>query len=81
MMIPKLLGLFDGDTFWTFEDAEVAAHKINYVKKHRLGGAMVWSLNGDDEEASNLLKAIHKGLFASTRSLVKNFPDSKVHKV
>ncbi len=58
----KAAWLFDGDTFWTFEDAEVASHKVSYIKEKQLAGAMVWSLSGDDEEAS-LLRAVHEELF------------------
>lgn len=57
----KAAWLFDGNTFWTFEDSEVATHKANYVKKHELAGAMVWPLSGDDENAS-LLKTLHEKL-------------------
>ena len=53
--------LFDGTTFWTFDDVEVIQQKTTYIRDERLGGAMVWSLDGDDADAT-LTKAIHAGL-------------------
>ncbi|MGH8824231.1 MAG: glycoside hydrolase family 18 protein [Jiangellaceae bacterium] len=53
--------LFDGTTFWTFDNVEVIEQKTRYIRDERLGGAMVWSLDGDDADAT-LTKAIHAGL-------------------
>jgi chitinase len=53
--------LFDGTTFWTFDDPLVVLQKAKYIKKERLGGAMMWSLDGDDAQAT-LTKAIDFGL-------------------
>jgi chitinase len=39
--------LFDGTTFWTFDDPPVMAAKADYVKRNRLGGIMFWELSGD----------------------------------
>src|SRR5215208_2894006 len=39
--------LFDGTTFWTFDDAPVMAAKADYVRRNRLGGIMFWELSGD----------------------------------
>ena len=39
--------LFDGTTFWTFDDPESIAIKTDYIRKHGLRGAMVWDLTGD----------------------------------
>ena len=40
--------LFDGTTFWTYDDPLVIAQKMLYVRLRGYGGAMVWSLDGDD---------------------------------
>ncbi|MFI1990901.1 glycoside hydrolase family 18 protein [Actinoplanes sp. NPDC020271] len=53
--------LFDGSTFWTFDDAETMSVKAAYVKAHTLGGIGVWALSGDDEQGT-LLSAIDTGL-------------------
>ncbi len=53
--------LFDGTTFWTYDDLEVIQQKTSYVRDEGLGGAMVWSLDGDDVD-STLTHAIHAGL-------------------
>ncbi|GAA3200279.1 glycosyl hydrolase family 18 protein [Actinocorallia longicatena] len=43
---------YDGTTFWNFMDPQLATLKANYVKDQGLGGAMFWSLDGDDATAS-----------------------------
>jgi len=53
--------LFDGTTFWTFDDPAVMRLKTAYIKRKGLGGAMVWSLDGDDANGA-LIDAIHRGL-------------------
>ena len=53
--------LFDGTTFWTYDDPAVLLQKALYIRAKGLGGAMMWSLDGDDEKAS-LTKAISAGL-------------------
>jgi chitinase len=53
--------LFDGTTFWTLDDAVVVAAKTGYIRRHQLGGAMVWSLDGDDPDAT-LTTALYAGL-------------------
>ena len=40
--------VFDGTTFWTFDDPFVIAQKMFYVRVRGYGGAMIWSLDGDD---------------------------------
>ncbi|OJF10244.1 glycoside hydrolase family 18 protein [Couchioplanes caeruleus] len=44
--------LFDGTTFWTYDDPAQVAQKAAYIRIQGLGGAMMWSLDGDDENAS-----------------------------
>jgi chitinase len=53
--------LFDGTTFWTFDDPLVVLQKCLYIRTQRLGGAMVWSLDGDDTNAT-LTRTIAAGL-------------------
>ena len=53
--------LFDGTTFWTYDDPAVLLQKTLYIRLKGLGGAMMWSLDGDDEKAS-LTKTIATGL-------------------
>jgi chitinase len=55
--------LFDGTTFWTFDDPIVLLQKMLYIRVHGLGGAMVWELSGDDANAT-LTKTINFGLNA-----------------
>jgi chitinase len=53
--------LFDGTTFWTYDDPAQMLQKTLYIRGKGLGGAMMWSLDGDDDKAS-LTKAISFGL-------------------
>jgi chitinase len=53
--------LFDGRTFWSYDDPRVLGQKTAYVKANGLGGTMVWSLDGDDTSAT-LTTAIDNGL-------------------
>jgi chitinase len=53
--------LFDGTTFWTYDDPAQMLQKTLYIRAKGLGGAMMWSLDGDDDNAS-LTKAISAGL-------------------
>jgi chitinase len=53
--------LFDGTTFWTFDDPNVMKHKADYVRKEGLGGIMFWELSGDTPDGE-LIDAISDGL-------------------
>ncbi|PWU55529.1 glycosyl hydrolase [Micromonospora sp. S4605] len=53
--------LFDGTTFWTYDDPTVVLQKTLYIRRAGLGGAMVWSLDGDDDNAT-LTRTISLGL-------------------
>jgi chitinase len=55
--------LFDGTTFWTFDDPLVVLQKAIYIRTQGLGGAMAWELSGDDANAT-LTKTINLGLTA-----------------
>jgi chitinase len=54
--------LFDGTTFWTYDDPAVLLQKALYIRINRLGGAMVWSLDGDDDNAT-LTRTLDIGLW------------------
>ena len=53
--------LFNGTTFWTFDDPIVVAQKGLYVRLAGYGGAMIWSLDGDDANGT-LTKTIYSTL-------------------
>lgn len=53
--------LFDGTTLWTYDDPQVLRTKTAYIRDHRLGGAMFWSLDGDTEDGE-LMTAVDRGL-------------------
>jgi chitinase len=53
--------LFDGTTFWTYDDPKVVLQKTAYIRTQGLAGAMVWSLDGDDDNAT-LTRTISFGL-------------------
>jgi chitinase len=52
---------YDGTNFWSFDDPSSIALKMDYVKVLGLGGAMVWSLDGDDASGT-LMNSIYQGL-------------------
>jgi chitinase len=58
--------LFDGTTFWTFDDPRVMKHKAHYVRKEGLGGIMFWELSGDTPDGE-LIDAISDGLSHGAR--------------
>jgi chitinase len=53
--------IFNGSTFWTLDDPAVIAQKTRYIRDNRLGGAMVWSLDGDTADGA-LTRALASGL-------------------
>ncbi len=58
--------LFDGTTFWTYDDPAQILQKTAYIRAEGLGGAMMWSLDGDDENAT-LTRTVSAGLRAYGR--------------
>ncbi len=44
--------LYDGTQWWSYDDPLTVARKMVYVRANRLGGAMVWSLDGDDSRGA-----------------------------
>ena len=53
--------LFDGRTFWTYEDPVSIRFKASYAAYQHLGGAMIWELSGDTADAE-LLRIAYNSL-------------------
>ena len=53
--------LFNGNSFWTFDDPKVMKDKAHYVLKLSLGGVMFWELSGDTPDGE-LVNTLHKAL-------------------
>src|SRR5579864_7605137 len=53
--------LFNGNTFWTFDDPTSITLKMNYVKSRGLAGAMIWNL-GQDTPSGTLIQSVNQGL-------------------
>ena len=53
--------IYNGTTFWNFDDPAAIADKMAYAKVQNLGGAFLWDFSGDDAQGS-LLAAISGGL-------------------
>lgn len=49
--------LFDGGSFWTFDDPVSIRHKTRYAVYQQLGGIMIWELSDDTAEATLLMAA------------------------
>jgi chitinase len=49
--------IYDGETFWTFDDPTSIRFKVNYAAQQQLGGVMIWELSGDLPDASLLTAA------------------------
>ena len=53
--------IFNGTTFWTFDDPLTLQTKMTYVKNRGLGGAMLWELSNDTTDGE-LITALFNGL-------------------
>jgi chitinase len=51
--------LFDGDTFWTYEDSISVGYKASYAARQHLAGVMIWELSGDMQDAELLHATYH----------------------
>ena len=56
----KASWIYDGRTFWSFDDPATIADKMAYVRVQGLGGAFLWDFSGDDAQGA-LLAAIEAG--------------------
>jgi chitinase len=53
--------LFNGSTFWTYDDPVEIARKTAWISANGLGGAMIWSMDGDTANGE-LMTAVHQGI-------------------
>lgn len=53
--------IFDGTTFWTYDDPVEMKRKARYAESRGLGGVMMWSLDGDTT-SGELTTALYRGL-------------------
>lgn len=53
--------LFDGGTFWTYDDEISIAAKLAYARRLSLGGVMIWELSGDTADG-RLMRTIYQQL-------------------
>ncbi|HEX6291232.1 MAG TPA: glycoside hydrolase family 18 protein [Herpetosiphonaceae bacterium] len=53
--------IYNGRTWWTYDDPASMNNKMQYIKSKGLGGTMFWELSGDTASI-NLLSAIYTGL-------------------
>ena len=53
--------IYNGNTFWSFDDPATLADKMAYVQVQGLGGAFLWDFSGDDAQGA-LVAAISDGL-------------------
>jgi chitinase len=44
--------LYNGSTFWTFDDPSILQAKADFVAQRKLGGIMAWELSGDTADGS-----------------------------
>ncbi len=52
--------VYDGDEWWTYDNAEVISLKGAYVREHGLAGMMVWNLDMDPDGA--LVRAMRESM-------------------
>jgi chitinase len=53
--------LFNGSTFWTYDDPAELVRKTAWITGRGLGGAMIWSMDGDTPNGE-LMTAVHQGI-------------------
>lgn len=59
--VTEQMWMFNGDTFWSFDDPETLTVKSNYIKSNNLGGVMIWSMDGDTRDGE-LITALDRAL-------------------
>jgi chitinase len=69
--------LYDGDTFWTFDDPTSIRFKVRFALDQHLGGVMAWEL-GEDTAKATLLHAARSVIDGHTAS---NVGDETARKV
>lgn len=82
--LSKAPWLFDGDTFWTYEDPVSVRYKASYAVREHLAGVMIWELSGDTKDAELLhttYRALHhplrKKVFAEAILAAASGPDDE----
>ncbi len=58
--------VFDGKTFWTYDDPASIAQKMDFVRRKRLGGAFGWEASSDLSDG-DLARAVFLGLRGAQR--------------
>ena len=53
--------IYNGTTFWSYDNPALVTEKMTYVKAQGLGGAFFWELSGDDVQGT-LAKSMSDGL-------------------
>jgi chitinase len=53
--------IFDGNTFWTYDDPIEMHRKARYAEDRGLGGVMIWSMDGDTPQGE-LISGLYAGL-------------------
>ena len=53
--------IYEGSTFWTYDDPASVAAKAAYARAHGLAGMMIWELSGDTADGT-LTRAMRRGL-------------------
>ena len=59
--VTKQMWVFNGSTFWSYDDPQVMADKGAYIRSTGLGGAMIWSMDGDTA-TGELMTAVDNAL-------------------
>ncbi|HEY4388325.1 MAG TPA: glycosyl hydrolase family 18 protein, partial [Ktedonobacteraceae bacterium] len=62
--VTKTSWVYNGSTFWNYDDPTTIATKMSYINSKGLGGAFSWSLDGDDASGS-FVNAVSAGLGTS----------------
>ena len=57
--------IYNGNTFWTYDNEMSIGSKMEYINTQNLGGVMFWELSGDDPEGT-LVNAIAEGIVTIT---------------
>lgn len=58
--------IFDGTTFWTYDDPVEMQRKARYANARGLGGVMIWSMDGDTPQGE-LTSGLYAGLHDRSR--------------
>ena len=78
--VSKTPWLFDGDSFWTYDDPTSVRAKASFARSEHLGGLMLWELSEDTPDASLLHSAhtclIHSSIEAKARAHSVSLLDS-----